>query len=206
MGVESVMPPPASARPSPAHDAGVEGVEMGKVKPPLRGAKERNGLFAANAGLAPACLMRLGFSQAHPDWDDLLQAAFMGVLRAAELFDEANGARFSTYADWWIRQRVQQWREGAQRHAHLSLDALEEGAGPFAAGPGVEAAPDAGDVVRRAMAFMPPRERAVLRLRFLKGLTLTQAGERLGVSKERIRQIQGRALGWLRRRMGADAA
>ncbi len=37
---------------------------------------------------------------------DLIQAGNLGLLRAAEKYDERNGLRFSTYAIWWIRQAV----------------------------------------------------------------------------------------------------
>lgn len=38
---------------------------------------------------------------------DLVQEGSLGLLRAAETFDASLGFRFSTYAGWWIRNRVQ---------------------------------------------------------------------------------------------------
>lgn len=50
---------------------------------------------------------------------------------------------------------------------------------------------------------LPPRERAVLRLRFFDGLLLREAAQRLGVcSRERVRQIESRALDRCRKLLG----
>ena len=59
-----------------------------------------------------------------------------------------------------------------------------------------------------AVRGLPPREAAVLRLYFgLDGelpMTLAQIGVRLGLTRERIRQIKERGLYWLRDRANAD--
>jgi RNA polymerase primary sigma factor len=61
---------------------------------------------------------------------------------------------------------------------------------------------DAGETIGRLLGVLGPREREVLALRFGLGgterLSLSQAGSRLNVSKERIRQIQDRAIEKLR--------
>jgi RNA polymerase primary sigma factor len=58
------------------------------------------------------------------------------------------------------------------------------------------------DEVERAMAPLTEREREVLRLRYGLGLdrelTLEEIGRRLSVTRERVRQIESRALGKLR--------
>lgn len=54
--------------------------------------------------------------------------------------------------------------------------------------------------IREAMEHLTPRERDVITQRFLKDdkITLAEIGEEFGVTKERIRQIEGKALSKLR--------
>jgi len=52
--------------------------------------------------------------------------------------------------------------------------------------------------LREALEILSPREREVLELRFLEGLTQQEVGERLGVSRQRVDQIEKRALRRLR--------
>jgi RNA polymerase primary sigma factor len=61
--------------------------------------------------------------------------------------------------------------------------------------------------VRAILEALPPTERTVIRLRFglddEAPMTLEAIGQRLGVTRERIRQIEGAALRKLRARLDA---
>lgn len=39
----------------------------------------------------------------HDEYQDLAQEGMLGLIRAAEKFDESKGFRFSTYSSYWIR-------------------------------------------------------------------------------------------------------
>jgi len=55
--------------------------------------------------------------------DDLVQEGILGLMRAAELFDESRGVKFSTYATWWVRQKIGGFARKHVKHRAQSLDA-----------------------------------------------------------------------------------
>jgi len=62
-------------------------------------------LISAYARLAVAMAGR--FRRYGLPREDLIQQGNLGLMRAAEKFDPDNGARFSTYARWWIKASMQ---------------------------------------------------------------------------------------------------
>jgi RNA polymerase sigma factor (sigma-70 family) len=52
--------------------------------------------------------------------------------------------------------------------------------------------------VTQMLLKLPPRMERMLRERFFQGLTLDQIGEKYGISRERIRQIEAKALRMLK--------
>lgn len=156
---------------------------------------------------------------------ELVEAGNEGLIRAAGRFDADRGVRFVTYAGWWIRQAI---LEALEREARTrprtagetggaSLLSLDLPAGDSPAGPPLaECLPDPAaerpdatadrkalrEAVRRCVASLPSREAEALRLYFgLDGggaRSLEQVGRRLGVSRDRARQIRDRGLARLR--------
>ena len=110
--------------------------------------------------------------------------------------------------------QVREVREAARAVASTDAPIGTDGDTSFgdlfaAGGPTTEDEVDAtirGDAVRRAVAKLPDRQRDVISLRF--GLigdgpnSLEQIGKRLGITRERVRQIEADAL----RRLAADEA
>lgn len=201
-------------------------------KPALRGPAERDALAVANLGLARAAAV-LFRAALHPaarrsySFDDALADSYLGLLRAAELFDPAKG-EFSTIAFWHMRQVM---RRAARRDRLVPMPEYRflEGAVPPPVRTGYGAMtgsrvgdrergaadaladtpePDRGDAEHRereaaceefraAVALLPEPYRVVLEMR-AAGKTLAEVGDALGITREAVRQRQGKAVGALR--------
>ena len=140
---------------------------------------------------------------------ELVSDGNISLIRAVEKFDYARGNKFSTYASWAIlknfarsvpaeHQRLERFRTGsddvfAQSSDEKSAFQTDEQANKLQR-----------DAIREMMKELDGREQKVIAFRF--GLdegaepeTLEQVGTRLGVTKERVRQIEVRTLEKLRR-------
>lgn len=68
--------------------------------------KLRNRVCATHLRFAVVLSKRYGPRRGRLDFEDLLQFAALGLMRACEDFDPARGAKFSTYSANWVRQYV----------------------------------------------------------------------------------------------------
>ncbi|MEZ6126703.1 MAG: sigma-70 family RNA polymerase sigma factor [Planctomycetaceae bacterium] len=140
---------------------------------------------------------------------ELVSDGNMSLIRAIEKFDYARGNKFSTYASWAIMKnyarsvpaehtRLDRFRTGYDEVFYDS----EDGRGSAFAEELVNKAQR--DAIVEILGELNGRERKVIACRY--GLntgsepeTLEEVGNRLGVTKERVRQIEVRTLEKLRR-------
>jgi RNA polymerase sigma factor (sigma-70 family) len=132
--------------------------------------------------------------------EELLSEGLGPLIKAVEKFDYTKGFKFSTYASWAIIKHFARAvpLAGQQQHQYLADDDLD------ALGPGVETV-DEDQAYRRSMAVidammqLDARERHILENRFgldreEEPMSLAQMGKVLGVTKERVRQIEAKAM------------
>jgi RNA polymerase sigma factor (sigma-70 family) len=141
--------------------------------------------------------------------DDVLQAARLGIVLAAQRYDPSRGAPFASYAAWWVRGQILAAIQEHLRQPALLADLVgedDEGRRAYQdllhapEGPDQDAAPDVAQLLR----VLPRRRwRKVVSLRYgLDGKgerTREEVAQLMGVTKQRVCQILARALTRMRR-------
>jgi RNA polymerase sigma factor (sigma-70 family) len=165
---------------------------------PMRLTDEQSQLAGDNIDLAYWAARRLALLLAAP-WllEECEDAAVLGLIDAARAFDAARELEFSTLACRCIKNavvaRLKFLRRGKRcpTVATVSLDALDGDLDELGVGPRTA---DDSPAFEELIAPLSDRHRQVLRWRFRDGLTLERAGRRLGVTRERVRQIELKAM------------
>tara|TARA_Y100000004_G_scaffold75355_1_gene84748 strand:- start:246 stop:1157 length:912 start_codon:yes stop_codon:yes gene_type:complete len=232
------------------------------------GARAKEIFIEHNLRLAMDTAARYSRSQSRMEYEDLIQEATIGLMRAVDKFDPDKGFKFSTYATWWCRQACQRAianhgrtirlpmhveadvrklaavieefessKHGFSRKdiadfldwdidkleniwSHMENTRLESLDNLVSEGSAMEYVdtiqdPNAIDVeqagseksfsksIMDALSILPERELEVLIMHhgldgFGTPLTLQEIGDRMGLTRERVRQLESKAIARLR--------
>jgi RNA polymerase sigma factor (sigma-70 family) len=143
--------------------------------------------------------------------DELQGEALHALCYAAGMFDDSRGVPFGAYATMAIRHRLIQavrvWLRGG-RLAHVrftDLTANTKSMVDVSCPRTRESSDDVAlrDLLDRVRRVLPPRWFQALQLYYAHGYTLEEVGNRLGVTRERIRQMLSKAVGRARQNVAA---
>jgi len=184
-------------------------------------------LIRANARLILQEIRPFWKSGADPA--DLFQEACLGLLHSLKGFDPSRGFRFTTYSIWWWRAYIRLYAMKSKSmvwHADksspprdlgiadpedlengittgcISLDHALRSAVPAADPEALYERREEWEAAVEAIASMTPREQQILGERFAEERTLKVVGTKLGISRERCRQIEAATLRKVRQKMG----
>jgi RNA polymerase sigma factor (sigma-70 family) len=139
---------------------------------------------------------------------ELLSDGNMSLIRAVEKFDYSRGNKFSTYASWAIMKNfarsIPEEKHRRERYVTGHEDLFESKADTRTDEQEIVAsAEQAARRVNRLLEYLDPREREIIRMRAGlgengKGMTLEEIGNEMGITKERVRQLNVRIMKKLR--------
>jgi RNA polymerase sigma factor (sigma-70 family) len=150
-------------------------------------------------GLVHAFIRRQGGGDI--SYEEALQAGRIGLWRALQGYDPLRGTAFSTYAWVAIYRHIHRQAKELSRETNVEVQEL----------PALWVVPDPREELERQLtrgalhdlvSQLPPRLRRVIVARYGLGeqppCTLKELGRQLGLSGERVRQLEQDALAWLR--------
>lgn len=177
--------------------------DLDQIELLVQGAEKiRNRIIRANMRLVMSIVKHyISDSMA---FDDLLSEGAAALLRATEKFDCSRGFRFSTYVTKVVRREVFRLVMSHKRQS----DRYSTGTWDFIGEQSEERSDEVDNEVDLSalrgdlaefFGNLDPREQAILRARFGmdhddKAPSLNDLGRRMGVSKERVRQLEMRAI------------
>jgi RNA polymerase primary sigma factor/RNA polymerase sigma factor len=166
----------------------------------------KNKIVQANLRLVVSIAKR--HVNASDEFFSLVSDGNMSLIRAVEKFDYARGNKFSTYASWAIMKNFARTIPEEFKQRDRFRTSQEEMFGAQADRRSDQVEQESAQAqremqVEHILACLDEREQKIIKSRFgldhsHEPLTLKEVGEEMGVTKERVRQIEARALNKLR--------
>lgn len=91
------------------------------------GNEARERMLLSNIGLVGKTARTFVHRAGHGmQFDDLMQAGILGLMRAVDKFDCSQGTKFSTYATWWIKQSITRAIDDESRMIRLPVHVVDK--------------------------------------------------------------------------------
>lgn len=149
-----------------------------------------------------------------PHFFEIVSDGNIALMRAVEKFDYARGYKFSTYASWAIMRNYARSIPEQMYHTTKMVTGVDEvlSSEPSTEETGLDTVLEGAKyLVGKGLDLLTKRERDIVQRHYGLGnngeeMTLDQIGKQFGVTKERVRQIERRALSKIRSALQAEHA
>lgn len=161
----------------------------------------RQTLTSANVRLAIPFVKKMKSARHH---EDLVSESYYLIHRAVDYFDYTLGNKFSTYATWSIRNTMCRTAKELFEFDSMHSGELDNVAGTLAKNDVDQHEDNNQDhyksIIEKLFACLNPREAEILRMRYFGDQTLKSVGEKLKITKERVRQLESKAFAKLKQK------